>query len=107
MPSHHSGTAPSDRSGTRRLNSARERDSTPSHHDEARASSSSDAITLFVLPRSAHCHNSAGTRHVLWDRLVRWIGAEVRIGTRFEPPSPEPDDPVLATPMTWNVRPMA
>jgi hypothetical protein len=60
-----------------------------------------------VLPRSAHCHNSAGTRHVLWDRLARWIGAEVRIGTRFEPPSPEPDDPVLATPMTWNVRPMA
>jgi hypothetical protein len=42
-----------------------ERDSTPSHHDEARAYASSGDITLFVLPRSAHCHNSAGTRHVL------------------------------------------
>jgi pimeloyl-ACP methyl ester carboxylesterase len=55
-----------------------ERDSTPSHHDEARAYASSDDITLFVLPGSAHCHNSAGTRHVLWDRLARWIGAETR-----------------------------
>jgi hypothetical protein len=52
-----------------------ERDSTPSHHDEARAYASSSDITLFVLPGSAHCHNSAGTRHVLWDRLARWIGA--------------------------------
>ncbi|OHV31801.1 MULTISPECIES: alpha/beta hydrolase [Pseudofrankia] len=50
-----------------------ERDSTPDHHDEARAYSSSDDITLFRLPRSAHCHNTAGTRHDLWNRLARWV----------------------------------
>ncbi|ABW15557.1 conserved hypothetical protein [Parafrankia sp. EAN1pec] len=52
-----------------------ERDSTPNHHDEARAYGSSDDITLFRLPRSGHCHNTAGTRHQLWDRLARWIRA--------------------------------
>jgi len=50
-----------------------ERDSTPSHYDEARAYSSSNDVTLFILERSAHCHNSASTREVLWNRLARWI----------------------------------
>lgn len=50
-----------------------ERDSTADHHDEARAYHSSNDITLFILPRSAHCHNLAGTRHLLWDRLRRWV----------------------------------
>jgi pimeloyl-ACP methyl ester carboxylesterase len=50
-----------------------ERDSTCDHHDEARAYASSNDVTLFILPRSAHCHNSAGTRYLLWDRLRRWI----------------------------------
>jgi pimeloyl-ACP methyl ester carboxylesterase len=49
-----------------------ERDSTPDHHDEARAYRSSNDVTLFLLPRSGHCHNSAGTRRILWDRLGRW-----------------------------------
>jgi pimeloyl-ACP methyl ester carboxylesterase len=49
-----------------------ERDSTPDHHDEARAYRASNDVTLFLLPRSAHCHNSAGTRHLLWDRLASW-----------------------------------
>ena len=52
-----------------------ERDSTPSHHDEPRGYFSSKDITLFLLPKSGHCHNSAGTRHVLWDRLGRWVSA--------------------------------
>jgi len=52
-----------------------ERDSTIDHHDEARAYASSNDVTLFVLERSAHCHNTAGTRHVLWDRLARWVAA--------------------------------
>jgi pimeloyl-ACP methyl ester carboxylesterase len=52
-----------------------ERDSTSSHYDEPRAYRSSQDVTLFVLPRSAHCHNSAGTRHRLWDRLAAWIAA--------------------------------
>ncbi|TCJ31881.1 alpha/beta fold hydrolase [Parafrankia sp. BMG5.11] len=52
-----------------------ERDSTPRHHDEARAYYSSLDVTLFVLPKSGHCHNAAGTRRLLWDRLARWIRA--------------------------------
>ncbi len=52
-----------------------ERDSTPDHHDEPRAYASSSDVTLFILGRSAHCHNTAGTRHELWDRLARWIAA--------------------------------
>jgi pimeloyl-ACP methyl ester carboxylesterase len=50
-----------------------ERDSTPSHRDEPRAYRASDDITLFILPRSAHCHNTASTRQQLWDRLANWI----------------------------------
>jgi pimeloyl-ACP methyl ester carboxylesterase len=30
-------------------------------------------ITLFRLPRSAHCHNSASTRHLLWQRHRDWL----------------------------------
>src|SRR5260370_29138567 len=30
-------------------------------------------ITLFQLAGSAHCHNFASTRALLWDRLARWI----------------------------------
>jgi hypothetical protein len=29
-------------------------------------------VTLFVLPDAAHCHNFAGTRSLLWDRIGRW-----------------------------------
>jgi pimeloyl-ACP methyl ester carboxylesterase len=50
-----------------------ERDSTSSHHDEPRAYESSSDITFFFLPKSGHCHNSASTRRVLWDRLARWV----------------------------------
>lgn len=32
-------------------------------------------ITLYQLAGSAHCHNFATTRVLLWDRLARWIGA--------------------------------
>jgi pimeloyl-ACP methyl ester carboxylesterase len=34
-------------------------------------------ITLFLLRGSGHCHNMAGTRRVLWDRQLRWIGEVV------------------------------
>ena len=30
-------------------------------------------VTLMVLEDSAHCHNFAGLRHKLWERLDRWI----------------------------------
>lgn len=31
-------------------------------------------VTLFVLSKSAHCHNFASTRTQLWDRIGRWAG---------------------------------
>ena len=52
-----------------------ERDSTCDHHDEARAYASSSDVTLFILERSAHCHNTAGTRRELWDRIARWVAS--------------------------------
>ena len=38
----------------------------------ARYANATDA-TLFVLHDSAHCHNQAATRAVLWDRMDRWV----------------------------------
>ena len=50
-----------------------ERDSTCDHHDEPCAYATSSDVTLFILASSAHCHNSAGSRHDLWDRLAGWV----------------------------------
>ena len=33
------------------------------------------AKNVVVLRGSAHCHNTAGTRHRLWDRVLSWAGA--------------------------------
>ncbi|MFO0691719.1 MAG: alpha/beta hydrolase [Myxococcota bacterium] len=46
-------------------------------HAEPAYFSGSDDVTLFVLRGSAHCHNMASTRHVLWERLEQWIGSVV------------------------------
>jgi pimeloyl-ACP methyl ester carboxylesterase len=51
-----------------------EQDLSPDPRQEAAAYHSSDDITVFVLPGSAHCHNLAPTRFVLWNRLLNWIG---------------------------------
>jgi hypothetical protein len=32
-------------------------------------------FTLFLLPRSAHCHTFASTRHIFWDRMHHWARA--------------------------------
>jgi len=50
-----------------------ERDTAPRPYDEPRYYPASPDITLFLLPRSAHCHNFASTRTRLWDRLAAWI----------------------------------
>jgi len=42
----------------------------------ARYAEATDA-TLFVLQDSAHCHNQATTRAVLWDRMHRWVRSVV------------------------------
>jgi hypothetical protein len=54
-----------------------ERDTAPRPYDEPRYYPASADITLFLLPRSAHCHNFASTRTRLWDRLAAWIPSVV------------------------------
>jgi pimeloyl-ACP methyl ester carboxylesterase len=41
------------------------------HHDVAFYTSSDD-VTLYILPDAAHCHNFATTRTQLWDRISLW-----------------------------------
>lgn len=41
-------------------------------HTEPTFYPSSPDVTLYLLARSAHCHNMATTRHRLWDRLLAW-----------------------------------
>lgn len=43
-------------------------------HDDIGYYGASGDVTLMVLPASAHCHNFAGTRALLWDRLADWAG---------------------------------
>jgi pimeloyl-ACP methyl ester carboxylesterase len=52
-----------------------ERDNTPDPHRDGAYFSSCPDYTLFVLPRSGHCHNLATTRQAMWDRLIAWAGA--------------------------------
>ena len=51
-----------------------ESDTALSPHAEGACYAGTDDVTVFRLPGSAHCHNFAGTRTVLWDRLLRWMG---------------------------------
>jgi hypothetical protein len=41
-------------------------------HDSVSRFRSCPDITLFVVPGSGHCHNQAGNRHQLWDRMLDW-----------------------------------
>jgi pimeloyl-ACP methyl ester carboxylesterase len=50
-----------------------ERDSTSSHYDEMKAFRSSRDISFYILEGSAHLHNYAHNRRLLWDRLAHWI----------------------------------
>lgn len=51
----------------------------PEHpHDDVAFYRSSPDVTLTVLPGSAHCHNFAGTRAMLWDRLAAWADGFTR-----------------------------
>lgn len=51
----------------------------PEHpHDDVAFYGSSPDVTLTVLPGSAHCHNFAGTRAMLWDRLADWADGFAR-----------------------------
>jgi pimeloyl-ACP methyl ester carboxylesterase len=49
-----------------------EHDLAQNPHDGVRTYRSASDITLVVLAGSGHCHNQAGNRHQLWDRMIRW-----------------------------------
>jgi pimeloyl-ACP methyl ester carboxylesterase len=53
-----------------------DRDMSPDPRAEAANFTGSRDVTLFLLPGSAHCHNAAGTRLVLWDRLLAWAACQ-------------------------------
>jgi len=48
-------------------------DLSPDPRAEVGAYAASDDITLMLLPDSAHCHNLASSRALLWDRLDAWV----------------------------------
>lgn len=52
-----------------------ERDVCPDPYAEPGAYRRSKDISLFICPRMGHMHNFAGTRSLLWDRLVSWMEA--------------------------------
>jgi pimeloyl-ACP methyl ester carboxylesterase len=52
-------------------------DVSPDAHAEPAFFTASNDVTLYVLARSGHCHNLAGTRHRLWDRLLWWCETAV------------------------------
>lgn len=50
-----------------------ERDVSHDPHGEPALYTRARDITLYVLPRSGHCHTFASTRTLLWDRLLAWV----------------------------------
>lgn len=52
-------------------------DVSPDPHAEPAFFARSNDVTLYVLARSGHCHNLAGTRRKLWDRLLWWCETAV------------------------------
>jgi pimeloyl-ACP methyl ester carboxylesterase len=55
-----------------------EHDVPPAPHADVAYYSRSPDVTLYVLRGAAHCHNFAGTRAELWDRVGRWAGGLTR-----------------------------
>jgi pimeloyl-ACP methyl ester carboxylesterase len=51
---------------------AGERDVCPDPHAEPAAYRRARDVGLFIVPRMAHMHNFAGTRRLLWERLLHW-----------------------------------
>jgi pimeloyl-ACP methyl ester carboxylesterase len=47
-------------------------DLTTRPHAAVAAYRSSRDVTLFVVPGAGHCHNQAGNRIMLWDRMAEW-----------------------------------
>jgi pimeloyl-ACP methyl ester carboxylesterase len=49
-----------------------ERDVCPQPLEEARAYVRARDVSVYIVPQMAHMHNFAGSRRLLWDRLVGW-----------------------------------
>jgi hypothetical protein len=50
-------------------------DVSPDPHAEPANYPASRDVTLLIVPGSGHCHNFAGTRTALWDRIAAWVPA--------------------------------
>ncbi len=53
-------------------------DTSPDPHGEGRYFRSCHNYTLVIVPGSAHCHNFAGTRQMLWRRIAAWLDSMER-----------------------------
>jgi pimeloyl-ACP methyl ester carboxylesterase len=56
--------------------------------DDAAFYTSAADITVLTLPNSAHCHNFASSRRLLWDRLGTWAEG---VGSYMRGPNSSPD----------------
>jgi pimeloyl-ACP methyl ester carboxylesterase len=56
-----------------------ERDVSADMRREATAFFNSNDISIFILPRMAHMHNFAETRHVLWQRVADWAHMQAQL----------------------------
>ena len=52
-----------------------ERDVSPDPHAEPQYFRRCPDFTLHILPRAGHCHNFAGTRQLMWNRMHDWARA--------------------------------
>ena len=48
-------------------------DLTEAYEHAAARYTASRAVTLYILPGSAHCHNQASSRTQLWRRIIEWM----------------------------------
>jgi pimeloyl-ACP methyl ester carboxylesterase len=55
-----------------------ERDVSADMRREATAFFNSNDISIFIVPRMAHMHNFADTRHILWQRVADWVEMQSR-----------------------------
>jgi alpha-beta hydrolase superfamily lysophospholipase len=49
------------------------RDVSPDPHAELANYPASSDLSLYLVEGSAHCHNMAGNRRALWDRIASWV----------------------------------
>jgi pimeloyl-ACP methyl ester carboxylesterase len=55
-----------------------ERDVSHDMRREPTAFMSSNDVSVFIVPRMAHMHNFADTRHILWQRVADWAEMQAR-----------------------------